>query len=620
MVLLLAMGCQSGGVPATAGEPGRIPPAASDPGLSPLYLIVDGQAQVTAAFADTTQWIRQQLWVETDFDSDFDGKPDRMHVDVTRPGPTATGLRVPVVYETSPYFAGTLGNEDVFWPVKQELGQEPSPRKAGMGVPFRAERTVISNSRVRTWVPRGFAVVHSESPGTGLSEGCVTIGGMNESLAPKAVIDWLNGRARGFTTANSPWEVRADWATGKVGMIGTSFNGTLPVAAATTGVSGLEAIIPVSPNNSYYRYYRSNGLVRSPGGYPGEDVDVLYDYVQSGNPEKRTICNELVRDAEIRRGIDRITGDLNDFWTGRDYILQAASIRAAMLTAHGFNDWNVMPSHSVLMAEAVRANGVPAQMYFHQGGHGGEPPLPMMNRWFTRYLLGVMNDVESDPRAYVVREGASPQSPTPYGAYPNPDAELVHLYPMAGGRSAGGLALGRPGGQGFETITDDVGQSGTALASAASSPNRLIYSTPLLTRAVHMSGTARVTLRLASSRPAANLSVWLVELPWPASPATDGVSANAGVITRGWADPQNATSLWVSEPLSMDRYVTVEFELEPDDQVVPAGRKIGLMVMSSDRDFTLWPQPGTVLTLDLDSSSLSLPVVGGASALQQAVR
>ncbi len=47
-------------------------------------------------------------------------------------------------------------------------------------------------------------------------------------------------------------------------MTGTSYNGTIPLAAATTGVKGLEAIIPIAPNTSYYHYYRSNGLVRSP--------------------------------------------------------------------------------------------------------------------------------------------------------------------------------------------------------------------------------------------------------------------------------------------------------------------------------------------------------------------
>ena len=54
--------------------------------------------------------------------------------------------------------------------------------------------------------------------------------------------------------------------------------------------------------------------------------------------------------------------------------------------------------------EAIAARGVPHMLYLHQGGHGGSPPDEMLNRWFTRYLWGVQNGVESLPRAYVVRE------------------------------------------------------------------------------------------------------------------------------------------------------------------------------------------------------------------------
>lgn len=587
-------------------------PAADAPPPSP-YVITDGQAQVVPAFADSTQWVREHLWVETEFDSDFDGKRDRVHVDVTRPGPTTTGLKVPVVYETSPYFAGTLGNADVFWPVEQELGATPPARKLGAGVPFNANRTRISTSKVGQWVPRGFAVIHSESPGTGLSQGCVTIGGANESLAPKAVIDWLNGRAKGYSTVDGTTEVQATWSTGKVGMTGTSFNGTLPIAAATTGVKGLEAIIPVSPNNSYYRYYRANGLVRSPGGYLGEDVDVLYDYVQSGDPARRATCNARVRDAVLNAGQDRRTGDLNDFWTGRDYILQAKGIKAAMLTAHGFNDWNVMPQHTQLMVDAVKANGTPVQQYWHQGGHGGDPPFAMMNRWFTRYLLGVRNGVENDPKAFIVREGQNRNTPTAYADYPVPGAQPVTLYPQKGGASMGALTTTAVAGQGSESLTDDVQQSGTSLAIAASSKHRLVYATPILTQPVHISGTARVSITLSSSKSAANLSVWLVELPWPANQAQNN---QAGIITRGWADPANARSLRTTEPLVAGKPVTVTFDLEPDDQIVPAGKRIGLMIFSSDKDFTLWPAAGTVLTVDLDKTRITLPIVGGASALR----
>jgi len=39
------------------------------------------------------------------------------------------------------------------------------------------------------------------------------------------------------------------------------------------------------------------------------------------------------------------------------------------------------------------------------------------------------------------------------------------------------------------------------------------------------------------------------------------------------------------------------------------------MIFSSDRDFTLWPAPATELTIDLDHTSIRLPIVGGKGAL-----
>ena len=347
--------------------------------------IEDGQAQVVPAFADSATWIRHDLWVETGFDSDGDGRPDRVHVAVTRPGQTDTeGLTVPAIYETSPYYSGVAGIDfDHFWNLRQEVGGDPPARDPFPATIRHIERQpVISNSHIRTWVPRGFAVIHSQSPGTGQSQGCPTVGGANESHAPKAVIDWLNGRARGFTTVDGSEQVEAYWSTGKVGMTGTSYNGTLPLAAATTGVEGLEAIIPVAPNTSYYHYYRSNGLVRSPGGYPGEDIDVLFDFIFSGYPDVRDYCIAHVRD-EMYAKLDRTTGDYNDFWAGRDYLNHIDGVRAATLMAHAFNDWNVMPEHSYRITEALKSRGVPVQIYYHQGGHGGPPPLELMNRWFT---------------------------------------------------------------------------------------------------------------------------------------------------------------------------------------------------------------------------------------------
>ena len=576
----------------------------------------DGQAQIVPAFEDAATWIRHDLWVETEFDSDGDGKLDRVHVDVTRPSQTNTeGLRVPVIYESSPYYSGT-GSFGVqyFWNVQQEVGADPPTRTPIPDITYRPLQPIISNSHVTTWVPRGFAVVHSQSPGTGQSQGCPTVGGDNESLAPKAVIDWLNGRGRGFTSVDGNEQVTATWSTGKVGMTGTSYNGTLPIAAATTGVDGLEAIIPIAPNTSYYHYYRSNGLVRSPGGYLGEDVDVLYDYINSGNPERREWCNRSVREETLNANQDRKSGDYNNFWEGRDYLSHIDGIKAATLMSHGFNDWNVMPEHSFRISQALKERGVPVQVYYHQGEHGGGPPFELRNRWFTRYLYDVDNGVEQDPKAWIVREGDDVANPTPYPDYPHPDATGVRLYPERGGNGVGGLNMNQPSEQGTERLVDNVSVDGTRLASLTRSNNRLLYQTPELTQELHLSGVATVEIRVAANREAANLSVWLVSLP-----IVEGVAITDNIITRGWADPQNRNSLRESAPLVPGEFVDLEFNLQPDDQVIPAGQRIGLMIFSSDREFTLWPDPGTELTIELGETSIELPVVGGADAYERAV-
>jgi len=591
-------------------ESGRPEPA--------LPIFKDGEAQVVDRFKDADMWIRHDLWVETSFDSDGDGQLDRMHVDVTRPQQTETeGLKLPVIYVSSPYFAGTTGaGTEYFWDPHQELGLAPPTRKAAPAVERRGERPIISKSHTRTWVPRGYVVVHSSSPGTGLSQGCPTVGGINESLAPKAVIEWLTHKARGFTTAHGMEEVKAYWSTGKVGMTGTSYNGTLPLAAATTGVEGLEAIIPIAPNTSYYHYYRSHGLIRHPGGYIGEDIDCLYDFIHSGNPERAEFCDTTVRDQTMAEGMDRIHGDYNDFWASRDYLNQLGPLKAATLMAHAFNDWNVMPEHSVRIYQALKHKGIPVQAYYHQGGHGGEPPLRQMNRWFTRYLHGILNDVENEPRAWIVREQDEASKPTSYYDYPNPAASIVTLFPHPGAPGHGSLNLQSHEERVLETLVDNHSFDGASLAKAEWTQHRLLYLSQPLKKPLHLSGTPSVSITLASSRSAANLSVWLVSLPWQEGKDT---RITDNIITRGWADPQNRESIRESQPLVPGAFITLEFDLQPDDQIIPEGQQLAWMIFSSDQDYTLWPQPGTELTIDLESTRLNLPVVGGQESLMAAL-
>ena len=553
--------------------------------IGPIFK--EGEAQIVAAFSNPNDWIRHDLWVETSFDSDGDGRLDRMHVAVTRPLQTESeGLKLPIVYESSPYYAGTAGNiRGLFWDVKHELGEKEKPRTK-VEVVRRGKRPIISNSQIRTWVPRGYIVVHSSSPGTGLSDGAPTVGGINESLAPKAVINWLNGRAKGFTSREGTETITAFWSTGKVGMTGTSYNGTIPLAAATTGVDGLEAIIPIAPNTSYYHYYRSHGLVRSPGGYLGEDIDVLYDFIHSGKEENRARNNNIVRDTEMANGMDRASGDYNDFWAGRDYLHQMKPMKAALLMSHGFNDWNVMPEHSYRIYKRASEMGIPTQIYYHQNGHGGPPPLQMMNRWFTRYLHGIENNVENDAKAWIVREDDKIHEPTPYKEYPNPAAKPVVLNIGTGGNGIGKLTLKNTVSKGEESLIDNYHFSSESLAQATSSDHRLLYVSAILKEDIHISGTPSISIKATSSKPAVNLSVYLVSLPWN----NDwNAKITDNIITRGWADLQNHKSLTESAPLKPNTFYKMTFDLQPDDQIIKKGQQIGLLIFSSDSSYTLLP-------------------------------
>ncbi len=577
----------------------------------------NGEAQIVDAFNTPNKWIRHDLWVATNFDTDGDGKMDRMHVSVTRPIQTETeGLKLPVIYVTSPYFAGVAPEtEGSFWNVKHEIGEEVE----GIIHPSvirRGKRPIISNSHIRKWVPRGYIVVHSSSPGTGLSQGAPTVGGINESLAPKAVIDWLCGRVSGYTSPYGNEIIKAYWSTGKVGMTGTSYNGTLPLAAATTGVEGLEAIIPIAPNTSYYHYYRSNGLVRSPGGYLGEDIDVLYDFIHSGDESKRDYNNKTVRDTEMKNGMDRITGDYNNFWAGRDYLNQMKPMKAALLMAHGFNDWNVMPEHSYRISKRAKEMGIPTQIYYHQNGHGGPPPIKMMNRWFTKYLHGIKNGVENDPKAWIVRENDKQQNPTPYEAYPNPKAKEVLFYLKSNNANYGKLTLSESNHKEQETFSDNANISATSLAQSTSSNHRLLYLSDILKEDIHISGLPYISIKAASSKAAVNFSVYLVSLPWNKN---KGAKITENIITKGWADLQNHASLTKSSPLVPGKFYSMKFDLQPDDQIIKKGQQIGLMLFSSDSEHTILPKPGTELTIDLNETSISIPIVGGKNAFKKAI-
>ncbi len=419
---------------------------------------------------------------------------------------------------------------------------------------------------------------------------------------------------------------------------------------------------------------------------------MLAEYTYSRNdeaPGPRTKCWPVIND--ITANEDRVTGNRNAAWDARNYMKDADKIKAAVLIAHGGNDFNVMTKNAAQLYAKLKANNVPHQFYFHQGGHGGSPPDAMLNRWFTKYLYGVDNGVQNEPKSWVVREAATcpprqstvtteatnsatltvadaspfavgttltiPQTnangtitsttrvinniagntltlasavattagqrvvsgavvnlvcgtanPTPYAEWPDPAAGNAVMKLLPGGNTRGNLTLGAGGGT-PETLTDDATIADTTLMGAATSPNRLVYQTNALTQDVRISGSPRVTIKASFSKPRANLSAALISYP---------ATGTGTILTRGWMDPENRNSDYVSDPVVPGTFYTMSFDMQAKDAIVQAGRRLALMVFSSDRQYTIRPAAGTQVSLDLAGSSITIPVVGGPSAFAAA--
>jgi len=191
-------------------------------------------------------------------------------------------------------------------------------------------------------------------------------------------------------------------------------------------------------------------------------------------------------------------------------------------------------------------------------------------------------------------------NPTPYPEWPDPASGDAVLHLAAGAPGRGGLTFAAGSGA-PETLSDDAGVTASTLMNAATEDSRLLYQTNVLREPVRISGTPRVSLNASFSKSKANLTAVLVSLP---------ESGNGTILTRGWIDPENRASDAASEPVSPGTFYTLSFAMQPKDTVVAAGRRLALMVFSSDRQYTVRPAPGTQLTLDPAASSLTLPVLG----------
>ncbi|MCM2386810.1 Xaa-Pro dipeptidyl-peptidase [Streptomyces albipurpureus] len=575
--------------------------------------------------------IRESVWVDIRLDGDSDGKADRVAVDIVRPSePARQGRKIPVIMDASPYYACCgRGNES----------QRKTYDAAGRPVQFPLYYD-------NYFVPRGYAFAAVDLSGTNRSNGCVDVGGARDIQSAKAVVDWLNGRARGYTTRTGDERSRADWSTGNTGMIGKSYDGTIANGVAATGVRGLKTVVPIGAISSWYDYYFAQGAPLFDSG-----PDWLANYIE--NPQARERCQ-----AVQRRLVDQAprNGDLTRLWQERDYVRDADKVTASVFAVHGMQDLNVRGKHFGQWWDALADEGVERKVWLSQVGHVDPFDfrraewVKTLHRWFDHYLLGYDNGIDDEPMADIE---VAPDQWNTDRHWPPRSTRTTVLRPGQGAQAGVGTLATRPARPGArETFTDDRGLNEIDWAAAIDRPTpaKAGFITRPLSRPLRLSGSGKVTITAASTTPNAHLSAVLVDLGpdvirdyaaagegiatqpkrtcWGASTTGDSAcykeataqtkAVGQTVFSRGWADLGNHASAARERPLVPGRPYTITLDLHATDHVVPAGHRLALIIAGTDRNLIEPPASTPTLNLDLARTSARLPLVGGPAAFDRA--
>ena len=607
------------------------------------YHYFNGKSLATFTSHDA---IREVVYVESRVDTDQDGLPDLVKVSIIRPRYEG---KIPAVMTASPYHQGTndkasdkaLYNMNVDLEVKEPHTIQVETPQLELVDPLgqaelvdEAEETLTHINSSYTLndylLPRGYANLYVSGVGTKDSQGLMTNGNYQQIEAYKNVIDWLNGRCRAFTDHTRKRQVKADWSNGKVATTGISYLGTMSNGLATTGVDGLEVIIAEAGISSWYNYYRENGLVTSPGGYPGEDFDSLAELTYSrnllgGDYLHHNAAHQADLD-RVKKELDRASGDYNQFWHDRNYLLNANQVKAEVVFTHGSQDWNVKPLHVFNMFQALPAS-IKKHLFYHNGAH------VYLNNWQSIDFRESMNALLSKK---LLGYDSSYELPTVIWQDNTGEQSWTSLDDFGNQTSQRTFSLG----DGEKVIqnryeTKDYERYGKAYPTFLSDlyqdkAQQVTIDLPI-EEDLHLNGKARLHLRLHSSTNKGLLSAQLLELgskkylqPYPAvlsvrtldngryhmlDNLTELPFKEAGqrVISKGYLNLQNRHDLLEVEAVTPGEWMEFDFELQPTIYKLEKGATLRLVLYTTDFEITVRDQTDYQLTIDLAQSSLHLP-------------
>ena len=607
------------------------------------YHYFNGKSLATFSTHDV---IREVVYVESRVDTDKDSLPDLVKVSIIRPRYDG---QIPSIMTASPYHQGTnvKASDKALYKMEGELEVKPAhtieleepklnlvePLGQAELVSEAEEKLAHINSSYTLndyFLPRGFANLYVSGVGTRDSQGLMTNGDYHQIEAYKNVIDWLNGRCRAFTDHTRKRQVKADWSNGKVATTGISYLGTMSNGLATTGVDGLEVIIAEAGISSWYNYYRENGLVTSPGGYPGEDFDSLAELTYSRN----LLAGDYIRgngahqaDLEkVKEKLDRKTGDYNQFWHDRNYLRNAHKVQAEVVFTHGSQDWNVKPLHVYQMFHALPTH-INKHLFFHHGAHvyvnnwQSIDFRESMNALLSKKLLGL--DSSYQLPTIIWQDNTAPQTWQSLDDFGKQNK--LHTFPLGTEEK---VIQNQYDQKDFERYGKTYQTFNTELYQGKA--NQITIDLPV-SQDIHLNGRVELKLRVKSSTNKGLLSAQLLQLgqqkylqPYPAVQSVRTIDngryhmlenlcelpfnpSAQRVITKGYLNLQNRDDLVTIEEIQPNEWMDFKLELQPTIYKLKEGDILRLVLYTTDFEITIRDNTDYHLTVDLAQSTITIP-------------
>jgi len=232
-----------------------------------------------------------------------------LHADILRPQGMKWNVRTPVIMTVSPYMNQGAGVDP--------LGERPNER-------------FYDFLNLTHILDKGYTYMMVDLPGFGGSGGCNDWGGFREQGAVAAAVEWAASQR---------------WSTGRVGLLGKSYDAWTGLMGIARQPKGLAAVVAMEPVYSGYRYLYTDG-VRFPNSF---GTPVLFQAIDA-QPGVATATPRYQINGAPQAwcyGVNVAMQQQDEpdvpFWMERDLLVPTIGKRTPLFLTQGFLESNTTP-------------------------------------------------------------------------------------------------------------------------------------------------------------------------------------------------------------------------------------------------------------------------------------